>query len=101
MIQIAPSVRIYLACRPVDMRRGFDGLSADVVQALKGDPYSGAVFVFRGKRGQPTTFCIRFSVCDDCLSLASVVWTNVAGLSIPTRQGIDVHLYARATRSLS
>jgi transposase len=51
MIQIAPSVHIYLACRPVDMRRGFDGLSADVAQALKGDPYSGAVFVFRGKRG--------------------------------------------------
>jgi transposase len=51
MIHIAPSVHIYLACRPVDMRRGFNGLSADVAQVLKGDPYSGAVFVFRGKRG--------------------------------------------------
>jgi transposase len=51
MLQIAPGVRVYLACRPVDMRRGFDGLSADVAQVLKADPFSGAVFVFRGKRG--------------------------------------------------
>jgi transposase len=33
------------------MRRGFDGLSADGAQVLKADPFSGAVFVFRGKRG--------------------------------------------------
>ena len=52
MLQIAPGVRVYLACRPVDMRRGFDGLSADVAQVLKADPFSGAVFVFRGKRGE-------------------------------------------------
>jgi len=51
MLQIAPGVRVYLACRPVDMRRGFDGLSADVTQVLKADPFSGGVFVFRGKRG--------------------------------------------------
>lgn len=51
MIQIAPGVRVYLACRPVDMRRGFNGLLADVAQVLKADPFSGGVFVFRGKRG--------------------------------------------------
>jgi len=50
MLQIAPGVRVYLACRPVDMRRGFDGLSADVAQVLKADPFSGGLFVFRGKR---------------------------------------------------
>jgi transposase len=31
------------------MRRGFDG--ADVARILAADPYSGAAFVFRGKRG--------------------------------------------------
>ena len=35
----------------VDMRRGFDGLAADVAQTLQADPYSGAAFVFRSKRG--------------------------------------------------
>jgi transposase len=33
------------------MRRGFDGLAADVAQTLRADPYSGAAFVFRSKRG--------------------------------------------------
>ena len=51
MIQIAPGARVYLACRPTDMRRGFDGLAADVAKVLQADPYSGSVFVFRGKRG--------------------------------------------------
>ena len=50
MLQIAPGVRVYLACRPVDMRRGFDGLSADVAQVLKADPFSGAVFAWQARR---------------------------------------------------
>ncbi|MBG0792348.1 IS66 family insertion sequence element accessory protein TnpB [Methylocystis sp. H62] len=33
------------------MRRGFDGLAADVVQVLRNDPFSGAAFVFRSTRG--------------------------------------------------
>jgi transposase len=50
MLQVAPSVRVYLACRPTDMRKGFDGLSAEVAQVLKADPFSGGVFIFRSKR---------------------------------------------------
>ncbi|MGE3266829.1 IS66 family insertion sequence element accessory protein TnpB [Methylocystis sp.] len=41
MLQFAPGVKVYLACKPVDMRRGFDGLAADVAQVLRADPYSG------------------------------------------------------------
>lgn len=44
-------VRVYLACGVTDMRKGFDGLAALVQTALALDPYSGAVFLFRGKRG--------------------------------------------------
>ena len=33
------------------MRKGFDGLSAQVRNILQLDPFSGAVFLFRGKRG--------------------------------------------------
>jgi transposase len=51
MIQAPPGTRVYLACRPVDMRRGFDGLSAEVADVLKQDPYSGYLFIFRSKRG--------------------------------------------------
>ena len=34
-----------------DLRRGFDGLSAQVQTALQQQPFSGHVFVFRGRRG--------------------------------------------------
>jgi transposase len=34
-------VKVYLTCKPVDMRRGFDGLAADVAQTLRADLYSG------------------------------------------------------------
>lgn len=51
MISLAPGTKVYLACRPVDMRKGFNGLGAQVSEVIRMDPYAGHVFVFRGKRG--------------------------------------------------
>ena len=51
MIGPPPGTRVYLACGVTDMRRGFDSLSAQVESVLSLDPYSGAVFIFRGRRG--------------------------------------------------
>jgi transposase len=48
--QLPSGTRVYLSCKPVDFRKGFDGLSAYVADTLQDDPYSGAIFVFRGKR---------------------------------------------------
>ena len=39
-------VTVYAYGRPVDMRKGFDGLSAIVTQALQRDPLSGEVYLF-------------------------------------------------------
>ena len=50
MILVPPGVRILLAARPVDFRKGMDGLAAMVQQALRDDPFRGDVFVFRPKR---------------------------------------------------
>jgi transposase len=50
VIQFAPGTKVYLACRPVSMRYGFDGLAARVSQVLKADPFSGHLFLFRAKR---------------------------------------------------
>lgn len=46
-----PGTRVYLACGTTDMRKGFDGLAAQVQTVLAQDPYNGAVFCFRGRRG--------------------------------------------------
>jgi len=43
--------RIWLAAGVTDMRRGFDGLAALVERQLGKDPFSGQLFVFRGRRG--------------------------------------------------
>lgn len=51
MIAIPTGARIYLALGSTDMRKGFDGLSMLAQQALAQDPFSGSLFVFRGKRG--------------------------------------------------
>jgi transposase len=55
MIQVAPGTKVHLACRPVSMRYGFDGLSAKVVNVLQADPFSGHLFLFRSKRGDCVT----------------------------------------------
>ena len=51
MIGLPAGLRIWLAAGATDMRRGFDGLSALVQEQLAGDPFSGHLFVFRGRRG--------------------------------------------------
>jgi IS66 Orf2 like protein len=51
VIQFAPTTRVYLACRPADLRKGLDGLTAQVANVVQPDPFSGHLFIFRGKRG--------------------------------------------------
>ena len=59
MIGPGSGTQVYLACGATDMRRGFDGLSAQVQNALSLDPFSGAVFLFRGKRGDRVPYYVR------------------------------------------
>jgi len=99
MIALPPGVRVWLAGGVTDMRKGMNGLALLVQEGLKRDPHAGDLFVFRGRRAQPSTFCIRFSSCEDRLCLAPAVWADAAGVAIPARQGSDLHLYGRAARS--
>jgi hypothetical protein len=85
MIAIPSGVQVWLAAGHTDMRKGFDGLALQVQEVLKRNPHGGHLFVFRGRRGQPTTFCIPFSFCDDRLSVAPVVRTDIAGLAVSSR----------------
>jgi transposase len=51
MIGLPAGTRVWLAAGTTDMRKGFDGLSMIVQSTLRRDPFSGHVFVFRGRRG--------------------------------------------------
>jgi transposase len=48
---IPANTRIWIVAGVTDLRRGFVGLSAMVQTALKENPFSGQVFIFRGRRG--------------------------------------------------
>jgi len=50
MLTLPPSVKIYLASAPVDMRRGHDGLMAIVKNEWALDPFTGHLFVFVGRQ---------------------------------------------------
>ncbi len=52
MIQITPQMRILVAVEAADFRKGIDGLARLCREALKADPFSGAVFVFRNRSGK-------------------------------------------------
>ena len=47
---IASDVKVFLASHPVDFRKGPDGLLS-LVRDAGSDPFSGALYVFRAKRG--------------------------------------------------
>ncbi len=51
-LQTGPSggVRVLMATKPVDFRKGANGLAALIKDEMKTDPFSGVVYVFRAKR---------------------------------------------------
>jgi transposase len=39
VIGLAPGTKVFLACRPVDLRNGFDGLAVKAQQIIGADPF--------------------------------------------------------------
>jgi transposase len=50
MIGPTGAVRVMVATKPVDFRKGAEGLAALVRETMKADPFDGALYVFRAKR---------------------------------------------------
>lgn len=50
MLTAIGNVEVYLAAEPIDLRKGFDGLSAVIRQAFGQEPMSGHLFVFINRR---------------------------------------------------
>ncbi len=66
-------MRVLVATRPVDFRRGADGLAATVQSILRQDPFSGTVFVFRSKRADRVKLLVY-----DGTGLV-LIWTRLEG----------------------
>lgn len=50
MTMLPAGVKVHLAYGHIDMRRGMDGLFVLVQEVLHQDPFSGHLFVFRGRK---------------------------------------------------
>ena len=47
MISLAPGTKVFLACSPIDLRAGFNGLAAKVQQMIGRDPFDSSLYIFR------------------------------------------------------
>jgi transposase len=50
VIGLGGGIRVMVSTRPVDFRKGAEGLAALVREEMKSDPFCGVVYVFRAKR---------------------------------------------------
>ena len=50
MLSLSPATRVFLALRPIDGRKGFNGLYTLVKETLQQEPTSGFLFAFLNKR---------------------------------------------------
>lgn len=69
MISLPAGSRIWLVAGVTDMRNGFNGLASRVQNTLRDDPFSGHLFIFRGRRGD----------------MIKVLWADRDGLCLFTK----------------
>lgn len=72
MIIVPTGARVHVALGMTDMRNGMCGLSMMVQKVLAKDPFSGHLFVFRGRRADQASFSIPFAICCCRIPVASV-----------------------------
>ena len=69
MISLPAGSRIWLVAGVTDMHNGFNGLASRVQNTLRDDPFSGHLFIFRGRRGD----------------MIKVLWADRDGLCLFTK----------------
>lgn len=78
MIQVTPHMKIMLAVKPADFRKGIDGLCGIVKRVLQADPFDGTLFLFRNKRGTAIKIIVYdgqgFWLCQKRLSTGCFRW---------------------------
>lgn len=78
MIQATASMRILVATKPVDFRKGIDSLAALCRTQLQEDPMTGCLFVFRNRRATALKLLLYdgqgFWLCQKRLSQGKFPW---------------------------
>ena len=71
---LPPNVKVHLALGYIDMRKGIDGLAMLVQEVLRQDPFTGHLFVFRGRTRA---------------NLIKIVFWDGTGLCLFTKSGLS------------
>ena len=110
MWMLPPSVKIFMANKPVDMRKGYDGLMAIVKNEWQAEIFSGNLFVFMGaaknrvkilywdagglvllcKRLEQGRFTFLPATYDDCIELSAIQLAMML-------EGIDIRRVKKST----
>ena len=95
MLQITPHMKILVAVAPTDFRRGIDGLARLCRETLQQDPFAGAVFVFRNRRGTALKVLMYdgqgFWLCHKRLSQGRFPWWPTAADAAGGTQRLAAH----------
>ncbi len=70
MISLPSGTRIWLVAGVTDMRKSFNGLGEQIQHVLDENPFSGHLFIFRGRRGD----------------MVKILWADADGLCLCQRQ---------------
>jgi len=81
-------LKVVVASKPVDFRKGVQGLVALVADALESDPYCGDVFIFRSKRHDR----LKWIVWDGSGMVLATKWLEAGRFTWPPITGGAVHL---------
>jgi len=79
MIALHGDLKILVATKPIDFRKGVNGLVALVAEALESDPYSGTIFVFRSKRNDR----LKMLTYDGSGIILVTKWLEEGGFTFP------------------
>ena len=90
MISLHPGLKVLLASRPIDFRKGVHTLAAFVAEALRADPYCGDIFVFRSKRADR----LRLIAWDGSGMVMVAKWLEAGRFTWPPIRDGAVHLSA-------
>ena len=101
MIQLAAHMRILVAVEPADFRRGIDGLARAVREGIGGDPFGGALFVFRNRRSTSVKLLAYdgqgFWLCHKRLSSGRFrFWPQGDGKASRALEAHELHVLLRA-----
>jgi transposase len=82
MLTLTPQMKILVAVKPVDFRKGIDGLVRLCQVELEHDPFAGTVFCFRNRRGTAVKVLVYdgqgFWLCHKRLSQGRFDWWPTA-----------------------